>query len=142
VDTKDWRELPGLEDPNFLVKEPWIKILDYVIGPKILKIQVQGQWSLLGPGVRECTETGHPGLAFPSDRLLLPDSAPGAMIGKLGGSTADYKDGTLFAIGSYAVVFLEEKKILPLFVGINGMVLTSLPKTVNIKVKVSVADHS
>jgi hypothetical protein len=51
--------------------------------------------------------------------LLVTKCAPGALIGKVGGSAAGRDDGTVFAIGSRCIVSLDQKTTF-LFVGVNG----------------------
>ena len=78
-------------------------------------------WRCLGDTAGPCNADGHVDLALASERLLVAKCAPGALIGKVGGSAAGRDDGTVFAIGSRCIVSLDQKTTF-LFVGVNGAV--------------------
>ena len=59
------------------------------------------------------------GLSLPPDRVVLPDAPPGALIGRLGGSSASLKADGAFPIGLDCVVQLPANSVGPLFVSFN-----------------------
>jgi hypothetical protein len=123
MNIKDWQHLVTFNPPDGSPELdcPWIKIIDYVVGPRILKFEATGRWQCMEPPQPgSCGPNGYLGLSWPAANLSLPTSAPGALIGKLGGSTIDLKDGTIFGIGTFALLAVPEKTIQPVFVGING----------------------
>jgi hypothetical protein len=111
---------------------------------KYLRLKATGQWTPMS-GLPECGPDGIVGQAFPSDRLILPDCAVGALLGRIGGSSAtlkpagpadrpagpaeaksdsgsvkaDSEESKPFAIGSHAVIKLPETGLGPLFIGFN-----------------------
>jgi hypothetical protein len=122
MNIKDWQHVISF-NPSIAptLESPWIKLVDYIVGPKILKFEAAGQWQCLEPPqAGPCGPNGYVGLTWPAANLLLPTSAPGALIGKLGGSSVDAKDGSIFGIGTYALVVVPDKTIQPVFIGING----------------------
>ena len=71
------------------------------------KLKAQGQWTALN-GLSKCGPHGLVGRSFPEDRLLLAYCAVGALIGRIGGSSAALKamapavdagEGKPFAVG-------------------------------------------
>jgi hypothetical protein len=102
---------------------PWHFVCEIGDDWQTLAFTADGRWSCLGDTIMPCEADGHAGLALPADQLLVPKCAPGALIGKLGGSTTGREDGTVFAIGSRAVLQLGDKKSNTfLYIGINGAV--------------------
>ena len=89
-------------------------------------------------GLPECGPDGIVGLTFPNERLIVADCAVGALLGRIGGSSATLKaaapadaksdagaakpesdEPKPFAIGTHTVIGLPEKGVGPLFVGFN-----------------------
>ena len=112
----------------------WRRALDYVQGPRLLRIQVTDsagkpaspKWGTAG---NLCEPDGSP-TNPPKDALLLCCRAPmGALIGKLGGSSADQPDTSpnappygnkkVFAVGTYCVIALAKDDSGPLFLTKN-----------------------
>jgi hypothetical protein len=83
----------------------WTIAVEYLIGPRKLKITARGDWSLNGS--RTCgpdgDETASGGIGG-----CLTDTAPrGCLIGKIGGGTADLKASVL-PLGRFAVIELPD----------------------------------
>jgi hypothetical protein len=137
MNSKDWQ--PIFERNNFEADLPagWFKVVDYVKTGKILKFEASGEWTFL-PGLT-CEPDGYIGFPLPYDKLLVSTTPVGALIGKLGGSTADQKDGTLFAIGSYTIFVPPEKGSGPLYIGANTIVGAPIPR-IRLSLTVSIAD--
>jgi len=72
--------------------------------------------------VGECTADGNP-TAERSDSLLIAGAAVGALLAKIGGSTADLKPETdkvvLFAVGRHCVFTVDATKAGTLYMGVN-----------------------
>jgi len=150
-----WREVKRV-DVNMTPGALWRLALEYVQGPRLLRLRVlnsKGEPVLNGePGLNKdgkakvdpagkvdwptwgladsiCSPDGNPRNP-PKDTLLLCSRAPqGALIGKLGGSSADHPDtapnsqpyGTrkVFAVGTYCVIAVAKDDSGPLFLTRN-----------------------
>ena len=66
-----------------------------------------------------CGPNGFAGLSLPADWVVLPDAPPGALIGRLGGSSASLKADGAFPIGLDCVVQFPANSVGPLFVSFN-----------------------
>lgn len=102
-----------------------------------LKFVADGSWKLKESVIPQCGMDGAPGLSVPDDQLILGGCPFGALIGKIGGSSAFHQspDGEAadvtkrpmlndpFAIGSYCVLKLPEQNhpTGPLFIGFNSV---------------------
>jgi hypothetical protein len=116
----------------------WNMVFPYVCGPRLLRITVIGKddkgtdvstkWKLGGPN----NECGANGLLKPpksASTFLVPSAPFGAMVGKVGGSTADLPDTSpaggpyagrkVFPAGNYAVFGLASTDCGPLFLTAN-----------------------
>ena len=101
----------------------WTRVCRYVDGPGLLRISAdpQGRWSYAAGTVDDCGPEGDP-LAFVSRNNCLSQNAPvGALIGKIGGSSAGIGDAPVFAVGSCCVVRIPDDGG-PLFLTINDTV--------------------
>ncbi len=112
----------------------WRVALDYVAGPRLLRFRVtddkgnpaDSDWGRKG---HECKAYGSPTTPAPNTTLLCSTAPMGALIGKLGGSSADHPDtaanaapyGTkkVFAVGSYCVIAMTKDDSGPLFLTQN-----------------------
>lgn len=120
-----------------LVMKPgplWRLALDYVPGPRLLRIQVTDDrgvpadpdWGRKG---HECKAYGLPTASLPKTALLCSSAPKGALIGKLGGSSADQPDITpnappngskkVFAVGSHCVIAVTKDDSGPLYLTQN-----------------------
>jgi len=150
--TMRWHKLtePPFELTWAVVSTPWLCVIDAFRGYTHLRIVAEGTWCQSGGEIGTCDPDGLPGLLLRGDLLTLPDCPVGALIGKLGGSSANVSipsadggnksathngaagdsattspgslaEGKAFAIGSYCVVTLPQNFIGPLFVSFNGL---------------------
>jgi hypothetical protein len=97
----------------------WTQVCEYVEGPVQLKVKATGSWTY-SEG-RGCGPDGDTKLGFSQD-VLLANVPRGALIAKVGGSTADKPDGTkqlVFAVGSECVITLEATNKGALFMTMN-----------------------
>jgi hypothetical protein len=119
----------------------WTVALDYVAPESLLKIQVcgstvvggtlfgDGRWLPLGFAA-PCTADGDVGDtcrgSLPAPVPLLASAPVGALIGKIGGSSADITADTgnppsriLFSVGRQCVLLVPQTVVGSLFLGIN-----------------------
>jgi len=112
------------------IASPWLLALAVIDDCDHLRIEADGEWQLL-PGLDvKCGPDGRGDIPIADTGLILPACPPGALIGKIGGSSAaieqrpDDADAAavlpaLFAIGKTCMVPLEKMPHGPLFIGIN-----------------------
>ena len=117
----NWQSLAsGIVVPARPTGGLWTRALDYVAGPRKLKIVAHAgsAWTLL-PGCRPGPDGDRSQLANASALTLLPSALPGALIGKFGGSATDNTTppaplnpgmppapSAAFSVGSFYVVEL------------------------------------
>lgn len=86
----------------------------------------------------KCTADGDPRAPFNPATCLFADAPPGALIAKIGGSTAGKADGTkLFVVGSYCVIELDDKMKGPLYLTMNSDPMSSLERSGSLRVTIS-----
>jgi hypothetical protein len=100
---------PLLTGPSEVFANPprgvWTKVNEYVEGGTTLMIEVADEaatWKY-NPDAA-CGPDGDPGSLVLRSKCLLASAPVGAMIGKLGGSTAGAADGTVFVVGHWCIV--------------------------------------
>jgi hypothetical protein len=98
---------------------PWHRVTDVIRGPTYLLITATGSWTAIPEVLAACGPNGFAGLSLPADRVVLSDAPPGALIGRLGGSSASLKADGAFPIGLDCVVQLPANSVGPLFVSFN-----------------------
>ncbi len=88
------------------------------LGPVQLKIEADPDelWSYAA--AVQCGPDGDLTSLIARDRCVCAKAPVGALIGKIGGSTAGVDDGRVFPVGSYCVVHLADGEG-PLYLGIN-----------------------
>ena|ERR1700732_2640957 len=129
-----WQNLPIYELPQPQPGQPpqplrmtglWLRVAELLPANRIIKIAASGTWSDLRAGL-PIGPDGYLDLTIPADQLIASNAPAGALMGKIGGSTADKitddkkKDSiTIFPIGTFCVVAPLDKAA-PLFVAVNG----------------------
>jgi hypothetical protein len=122
----------------------WTQILDYVGPSRKLRFKASGTWAWQDPSAaaptpgasassgnarsgvvsadekRECGPDGDPWMP-PSVDALSQDALIGALIGKIGGSSAVIKNTSAFVVGSYCVVEVTDTTKGPLYLTINDV---------------------
>jgi hypothetical protein len=83
-----WTELASFELTPRDVFEPWMMATEAVRDATHVRIQAEGSWCVLKGIVADCGPDGHSGLRVAVEHLVLPDCPFGALIGKMGGSSA------------------------------------------------------
>jgi hypothetical protein len=114
-----WTEIKNFVLPAGDVTAPWVLVVDTIRGATYLQINATGQWTAMTGLLAPCGPDGLAGLTLPLDRLVLPDAPPGALIGRIGGSSASLKADNAFVLGGSCVVAVPSGSIGPLFVSFN-----------------------
>lgn len=114
-----WTPIATETLPTGTVTVPWLKVVDTIRGASHLMIAATGTWTALPGLLAACGPDGLTGLALPADRVVLADAPPGALIGRIGGSSALLKADGAFVIGSSCVIKVPDGAIGPLFVSFN-----------------------
>ena len=129
-----WR--PLLVNFEVPAKPPgvWTKVLDYVGPSRKLRFIASGTWywqdpsSLSGSDAASTTsetrcECGPDGdlSATLSKGCLTQDAPVGALIGKIGGSSATVQNTGAFVVGAFCVYDISDAMKGPLFLTINDM---------------------
>ena len=105
----DWkplldRQFPVSAQPTGL----WTLVLDYVEGPCLLKIAAAENDSWSYSPTSQCGADGDPRSMLLTDRCLHPTAPVGALIAKIGGSSAGIKeDGVVSLVGKAGVITVE-----------------------------------
>jgi hypothetical protein len=138
--TVTWTPIDTLPLPDGSINVPWLRLVASLRGATHLCFEATGEWIAIPGLLAPCGPDGLSGLALPADRVVIADAPPGALIGRIGGSSASLKAEGAFVIGSSAVVSVPAGSIGPLFVSFN---IVGRPVAVtSITVKVSGATPS
>jgi hypothetical protein len=97
----------------------WTFVDAIVDGGDVLKITASDEqrWSYADAATAHCGPDGDPQALLSRDKCIMPTAPVGALIGKIGGSTAD-TGGTTFLVGSFCVFRVPDGGG-PLFLTIN-----------------------
>ena len=96
----------------------WTPTELYVVGPKILKIVAHGRWKYAPTSVDYGADGDLESLVARS-RCLAPEAPVGALIGKIGGSSAGTADAKPFVVGSTFMATIAADQSGLLFLTIN-----------------------
>jgi hypothetical protein len=135
-----WRPIVTLKVPE--VKTVWTPALDYLVPNRLYRILVKdgkATWTLHG-SKSDCGPDGLHVLPRTGDPICA-SSPYGALIGKIGGGTAD-KLGTIFSIGRYCVYRITDPvKPGPLYLGVNDQYesMTEVAGQIEVAIEVSLA---
>ena len=76
-----WQPLSPFPRAPGPVTEPWLVACENMpAAAKYLRLKTTGKWTPMS-GLPECGPDGLVGQTFPTDRLLIPDCAVGALLG-------------------------------------------------------------
>lgn len=123
----NWSELKTISLPEQDVVVAWLVALEQLDpATKYLRFRASGKWTAMG-GLSDCGPDGLVGQSFPDDRLIVSDCAVGALIGRIGGSSATLKgpataaDGETksFPIGCHTVLKLPDNATGPIYFSFN-----------------------
>jgi hypothetical protein len=115
----------------------WSFAVEYIDGPCLLRVKAKGYWNYSESGA--CGPDGDPGSLLIRERLLFPDGPVGALIAKLGGSSAGTKDGAMFLAGSSCIYEVTAGRG-PLFFTINDEFTGMANNTGNVTLEVWLAN--
>jgi hypothetical protein len=87
----------------------WLLALEYISGPKTFKIEACGSWKY-SDKIAPCGPDGDPGSLVDKSQCLFADAPIGALLGKIGGSSASMKEAKVFPVGLFCVVELPSKE--------------------------------
>jgi hypothetical protein len=112
-----WTELTPI-DVNAKPAGTWTWAYEWIEGPALIKFEATGTWqySQASPA---CSPDGDLNSLISARYGLMADAPVGALVAKVGGSTAGAKDGKVYLVGSKAVVPLDQSTSGPLFLSIN-----------------------
>jgi hypothetical protein len=97
----------------------WTLALEWVNGPAVLKFEAGNEeWFYAEADVSKARADGHLSSLLAAKNSLLPTAPVGALIGKIGGSSAGTADGTLFVVGKFCLVEIDKSKG-PVYLTIN-----------------------
>ena len=97
----------------------WTLATEWVEGPAILKFEAGNEaWFYSQSDSGKTYADGDLDSLLATKTCLLPSAPVGALIGKIGGSSASATDGTLFAIGKFTLLEIDKSKG-PLYLTIN-----------------------
>lgn len=124
-----WNEIKTFMTKDYELLSPWIMCQDALGDASVLKFVAEGEWNVVNSVMQECGPDGILTHALPDEHLVVPDVPFGALIGKIGGSSAAHKKvetpsdppvaGEAFAVGAYCVVKRPAEVPGPLFFGLN-----------------------
>lgn len=108
------------------VDDLWFVAAEVIRDCTYIRIVAEGEWNTPWTAAAgTCGPNGQVGAEVPANQLLTADCLVGAIVGRLGGSSAGYAAGATdiekgkpFPIGAYCVMPVS-KGIWPLFVGFN-----------------------
>jgi hypothetical protein len=112
ADTKDSIEIKAKPDGI------WTLAYDYVKGPALVQIEADDSEWQYAPG-KKCKADGDLSSMLSSKDSILPSAPVGALIAKVGGSTAGISDGRLFVAGKKCLLQLDQNTSGPIFLTIN-----------------------
>lgn len=114
---------------------PWHFVLDLTPDWTALRFRAEGRWTCFGRS-DPCGPDGYPELKLDGGRLVDATSPAGALIGKLGGSSAArLADDVVFPIGSQCIKPLVKTRTI-LFIGLNGVGLAANLTMVGLKLDI------
>ena len=127
-----WSQLAkfAIEDEN--ISWPWQMALEGFRDVTYLRLEAKGTWRAAGDQFPPFPTDGLVGFPSPTDRVILQECPIGALIGKIGGSSAStvvpaagaspsLSAGQIFAIGTHCQLVVPTGAIGPLYIGFNWL---------------------
>ena len=112
-----WSEVKKDVPVDAKPKGVWTWAVDYVRGPALILIEATGNWSYSKGAT--CGADGDLNALITSQNAILSSAPIGALIVKIGGSTAGVNDGTIRVAGTRAVIQIDDKVSGPILLTIN-----------------------
>jgi hypothetical protein len=113
----------------------WTWAYDWIDGPALIMFEADGEWQY-SQASKESTADGDLNAMICSRNCLMPDAPVGALLAKIGGSTAGVKDGKVFLVGRKALVQVDQGG--PLLLSINDELTGMGDNSGSMKVKIAV----
>jgi hypothetical protein len=116
----DWPDEPAVKDKEVPAKPEgiWTLVHEFVQGPALIKVTADdGEW--MYSKADKCKADGDLLSSISSAACIVKDAPVGALIGKIGGSTAGANDGAVFVVGKHCIIELDGTKRGPLYLTIN-----------------------
>jgi PA-IL-like protein len=117
----------------------WTWAIDYVKGPMRILVQANGTWKYSPDQKDGCGPDGDLTSLLTAENTLLPAAPVGALLMKIGGSTAGRSDGTVRVAGSKAYFEIDKTIAGPVFLTINDEPGGMVDNSGELKVTVSIA---
>jgi hypothetical protein len=115
----------------------WTMAVDWINGPAVVKIEANDdEWYYSEADSGKTRADGHLMSLLSCKACIHPAAPVGALIAKIGGSSAGVSDGTLYTIGKFALIEIDKPKG-PLFLTINDELSGLENNRGSIKVSVS-----
>ncbi|HKV61837.1 MAG TPA: hypothetical protein VJO16_07990 [Candidatus Acidoferrum sp.] len=115
----------------------WTLAYEYVRAPALVEIEANDDEWEYAPG-KKCSANGDLSSTLRPQDAILTTAPVGALIAKVGGSTAGISDGRLFVVGKKALLQLDQNTSGPLFLTINDQLSGLQNNDKSIKVKISI----
>ncbi len=112
----DWASTVQIEvkaDPGGL----WTVAREFISGPARIRFEAKGSWNYVPESA--CGPDGDMLSMLSSEQAILKGAPVGSLIAKIGGSSAGQNDGTVYLIGSFAVIEIDQNVKGPLYLTIN-----------------------
>ncbi len=126
----NWSQLTVFEKKDEVVTAPWLMALELISDATHLKIQSEGKWYAENSVLPSFGPDGLSGITLSSDQLTIAGCRFGALIGKIGGSSADHHSPETpvsapvadepFAVGAFCTLKIPDNIFGPLFLGFNA----------------------
>lgn len=130
-----WQPPVSVSVPALPTTGLWTPAVDFVPAGALLKLEASGKWSY-STGMQTGPD-GDLAAILTAAQALAPKAPVGALIAKIGGSTAAVDDGSVFIVGSQAVIRLKDGVEGPLYLTINDHVTGLSDNKGDLEVKVS-----
>lgn len=113
-----WKQIAKIKVPANPSTGIWTRAIEYVTGPRRLKFTAEGAWKY-AKGSKEVNADGDLSVTANPGNMIVTTAPIGALVAKIGGSTAGKADGTVYVIGSFCVLDLLEAKGGALYLTVN-----------------------
>jgi hypothetical protein len=133
----NWTEVKDNVEIKAKPEGIWTLVHEYVRSPALVEIEANDDEWEYAPG-KKCSANGDLGSTLRPQDTILPSAPVGALIAKVGGSTAGTTDGRLFVVGKRALLQLDQSTGGPLFLTINDQLSGLQNNDKSIKVKISI----
>jgi hypothetical protein len=135
----DWQIQPDDADVPAKPVGLWTLAYEYVRGPALIRFTADSKQKWNYASKSACTADGDLASMISAQVCVLPGAPVGALIGKIGGSSAGQADGKVFLVGSFAIIEVDANTRGPLYLTINdevsGMENNSGTLKVTIRIK-------